>query len=67
MSVLRKGWILFAEYCRKHDIKRDGNESRKLQRELDPKYMENLTPLGENRIWAVKESECDKDNEEHYE
>lgn len=58
MSGLSVGWVSFTEFCERYDVKRDGNEYRKLAK-LEDVHKNNLTKDETKRAyWLVNESAC---------
>lgn len=55
---LKRGWMPFSAFCNKYNIKRDGNEYRKLNK-LSESHKENISHSSVP-LWMINEEECIK-------
>lgn len=58
-EILLEGWILFSEYCRKHNIAQNGNHIRLLEK-MPKGTLTNVTPTSTRATHAVLESAANK-------
>lgn len=59
MNVLKQGWMVFSEYCKKNGISQGGYHLKLLEK-LDDEFKTDLTPSNNRATYAVYEPEADK-------
>ena len=52
-KALKKGWLMFTEYCRTRGIETNGNEIRKLAK-VSEEYKENTTPTSTRPLKSLR-------------
>ena len=58
MQVIKKGWMIFSEYCKLRNILPNGYHLRRLEN-LPSEFKEDITP-NSRTTWAVNINEADK-------